>query len=190
MVMQGRGKWPPSDTPPDPTMSGRPCRRPLSGRGEATPPFGMLLLTRGAASFLAGSGVPVPAGRVTLRFLTYAWKHEGAWAQRPERHVVFRPAWEVLVTGRLPRRRPSRGGLRRAHREGQGGGARRGPDALLLLVPPESSHEPGGARGRSDPRSRFDLWPLPAFGQWTQVGKNATFGLGRYEIVGRDEEQS
>jgi hypothetical protein len=91
----------------------------------------MLLLTRGAASFLEGSGaaqvaysdqdnlvraddavgqrqgfasLPAPAGRVTLRFLTYArLKQEGAWAQRPELHVVFRPAREVLVAGRLPR---------------------------------------------------------------------------------------
>lgn len=32
------------------------------------------------------------------------------------------------------------------------------------------------------------FWPFLVFGQWTHVGKNATFGLGRYEIVPSGEE--
>ena len=32
------------------------------------------------------------------------------------------------------------------------------------------------------------FWPFLVFGQWAHVGKNATFGLGRYELSGAQRE--
>lgn len=47
----------------------------------------------------------------------------------------------------------------------------------------------GGLVGEAVYEGPLDgLWPFLVFGQWTHVGKNATFGLGRYEIVGSPQE--
>jgi hypothetical protein len=44
----------------------------------------------------------------------------------------------------------------------------------------------GGLVGEAEYEGALDAaWPFLEFGQWTHVGKNATFGLGRYEIVAR-----
>lgn len=45
----------------------------------------------------------------------------------------------------------------------------------------------GGLVGEAAYEGDFEpFWPFLVFGQWTHVGKNATFGLGRYAIVGSD----
>ncbi len=42
----------------------------------------------------------------------------------------------------------------------------------------------GGILGEAEYEGDLQpFWPYLVFGQWTHVGKNATFGLGRYEIA-------
>lgn len=49
----------------------------------------------------------------------------------------------------------------------------------------------GGLVGEAVYEGPLDgLWPILVFGQWTHVGKNATFGLGGYEIVESPQESA
>jgi len=141
------------------------------------------------------TSLPPSGGRFTLRFMMYTrLKHEGGWVQRPDFHVVFR-----RLLGRLS-------SLAIFHC-----GARLEVDFVgliekakaIALVDDRTRWEDwtryssrqdrhmilGGLVGEATYEGPLDgLWPFLVFGQWTHVGKNATFGLGRYEIAEATQE--
>ncbi len=135
------------------------------------------------------AAVSCPARGVGVRFLTQTrLTHEGRIARHPEFHIVFR-----RLLGRLS-------SLARFH-----GGGPLDIDFRTLIAAAEqvrllqdltawTSWE--RYSGRQDRRMEWagivglatyegDLapfWPYLVFGQWTHVGKGATFGLGRYHL--------
>ena len=138
---------------------------------------------------------PLPPGRVCLRFLTQTrLTHEGVVVRRPEFHVFFR-----RLLGRLS-------SLARFHGGGpldvdfrglieQAGGIRLVRDETCWTTwarysaRQERRMEWSGIVG--DAVYDGDLgpfWPYLVFGQWTHVGKGATFGLGAYRVSTVDEE--
>ena len=143
-----------------------------------------------SVSLAACAGLPAPEGPVTVRFLTCTrLKHEGAWATRPEFHVLFR-----RLLGRLSSLAVFHCGVRLdldfvglieqakavklvEDRTGWKDWARYSSrqDRRMVL---------GGLVGEAVYEGLLEgLWPFLVFGQWTHVGKNATFGLGRYEVA-------
>lgn len=135
--------------------------------------------------------VACPGDTVRIRFVTQTrLKHEGSFVRRPDFHVFFR-----RLLGRLS-------SLARFH----------GPGPLDLdfrdLIERSQSVviEDDGTRwtrwarysARQDRRMEWEglvgavtyrgdlkpFWPYLVFGQWTHVGKGATFGLGGYRIGG------
>lgn len=129
-------------------------------------------------------------GRLTLRFLTPTRiKHNGNFIEHPEFHAVFRALLRRLSS------------LALFHC-----GVRLDVDYRGLIAQAESvrlvedrSRRLDFERYSSRQRQRMDLSglvgeaayegdlstfaPYLLFGQWTHVGKNATFGLGRYELL-------
>jgi hypothetical protein len=135
------------------------------------------------------AAVPTPPGPVRVRFLTQTrLKHDGAYVRRPEFQTVFR-----RLLGRLS-------SLARFHC-----GAPLDVDFRGLI---EAAREVQLVRdgtqwtawtrysGRQDRRMEWEgfvgaatyegdlkpFWPYLVFGQWTHVGKGATFGLGGYRL--------
>ncbi|PYQ03036.1 MAG: hypothetical protein DMF82_14310 [Acidobacteria bacterium] len=149
-----------------------------------------------SASLAACQTLTPPAGPVKVRFLTCTrLKHEGQWAVRPEFHVLFR-----RLLGRLS-------SLAVFHC-----GARLDLDFIGLIEQAKavklvtdctrwedwsrySSRQDrrmtlGGLVGEAVYEGPLEpLWPFLVFGQWTHVGKNATFGLGRYQLVSTTKEK-
>jgi hypothetical protein len=135
------------------------------------------------------AAVPCPARRTGVRFLTQTrLTHDGRIARRPEFHIVFR-----RLLGRLS-------SLARFH-----GGGPLDIDFRGLIAAAEQVRLVRDMTawttwerysGRQDRRMEWagivgaatyegDLapfWPYLVFGQWTHVGKGATFGLGRYRL--------
>jgi len=136
-----------------------------------------------------------PQGPVTLRFLTYTrLKHDGDWARRPEFHVVFR-----RLLGRLSSLALFHCGVRldldfvdlieRAKAVRLVEDRTRWEDWTRYSSRQDRRMTLGGLVGEAVYEGPLDgLWPFLVFGQWTHVGKNATFGLGRYEIVDAPQE--
>jgi hypothetical protein len=135
-----------------------------------------------------------PAGPLTVRFLTYTrLKHDGQWARRPEFHIVFR-----RLIGRLSSLAVFHCGVRL---DLDFAGLIDAAKAVKLIE--DRTHWEDWTRysSRQDRRMTLgglvgeavyegplaDLWPFIVFGQWTHVGKNATFGLGRYEVADPQE---
>ncbi len=136
-----------------------------------------------------------PSGPVTLRFLTYTrLKHEGDWVRHPEFHVVFR-----RLLGRLSSLALFHCGVRldldfvdlieRAKAVRLVEDRTRWEDWTRYSSRQDRRMTLGGLVGEAVYEGPLDgLWPFLVFGQWTHVGKNATFGLGRYEIVDSPQE--
>jgi CRISPR-associated endoribonuclease Cas6 len=136
--------------------------------------------------------IPCPAGGVRVRFVTQTrLKHGDTVVRRPEFQILFR-----RLLGRLS-------SLARFHCGGpldldfrdliEGAGQ-------VLLVKDETRWTTWARySARQDRRMDWtglvgtatyegDLtpfWPYLVFGQWTHVGKGATFGLGSYQIADR-----
>lgn len=148
-----------------------------------------------SVSLAACASSPPGAGRFTLRFLTYTrLKHEGAWVQRPEFHVVFR-----RLLGRLSSLAVFHCGIRldvdfvglieQAKAVTLVDDRTRWEDWTRYSSRQDRHMTLGGLVGEATYEGDLGgLWPFLVFGQWTHVGKNATFGLGRYEIVGAEKE--
>jgi hypothetical protein len=168
---------------------------PLSGPGACVySDADRLVRTHNGSISLADCLGPAPA-KATLRFLTWTrLKHDGMWARRPEFHILFR-----RLLGRLS-------SLAAFHC-----GARLDLDFAGLIeeakrvrLAEDRTRWDSWSRYSSRQRRSMDLggligaavyegdlepfWPFLLFGQWTHVGKNATFGLGRYELVEVQEE--
>jgi hypothetical protein len=130
-----------------------------------------------------------PAGPFTLRFLTYTrLKHEDQWARRPEFHVLVR-----RLLGRLsslavfhcggPLQADFLSLIERAKAVRLVADRTRWEDWTRYSSRQERRMVLGGLVGEAVYEGPVeDLWPYLCFGQWTHVGKNATFGLGRYRI--------
>ncbi len=165
---------------------------PLSGR--RTPVYSEedhLVRAHDDSVSLAGcEGLVPPSGPVTLRLLTYTrLKHESEWARRPEFHVLFRRLLSRLSSlalfhcgtrldldflGLIEQARSVKLVDDRTRWEDRARYSARQDRRMIL----------GGLRGEAVYEGSFEgLWPYLVFGQWTHVGKNATFGQGRYEIV-------
>ena len=140
-------------------------------------------------------GLRTPAGPLTVRFLTYTrLKHDGQWAKRPEFHVLFRRLLgrlsslavfhcggrlDVDFLGLIEQARAVRLVEDRTQWEDWTRYSSRQDRRMVL----------GGLVGEAVYEGPLEaLWPFLVFGQWTHVGKNATFGLGRYEIVPPNKE--
>jgi hypothetical protein len=132
---------------------------------------------------------PELSGRLTLRFLTPTRiKHAGQYVERPEFHAVFRALLRRLSS------------LALFHCD-----VRLDIDYRGLIAQAESirlvedrTRNISFERYSARQRQRMDLgglvgeavyegdlttfMPYLLFGQWTHVGKNATFGLGRYHL--------
>jgi hypothetical protein len=150
-----------------------------------------LVRAHDAASSLADcASLPAPAGSFVLRFVTYTrLKHEGRWVRHPEFHVLLR-----RLLGRFS-------SLALFHcggpLEADFLGLIEAAKAVRLVADRTRWEDWTRYSSRQDRRmvlgglvreAVYDgpmarLWPYLVFGQWTHVGKNATFGLGRYEIV-------
>lgn len=146
----------------------------------------------GAVTLADCAEVPCPAGgRIRVRFLTQTrLTHDGAVARRPEFQILFR-----RLLGRLS-------SLARFH----GGGPLeidfRGliERAQAVRLVQDDTRWTTWARysTRQDRRMEWEgiagtavyegdlspFWPYLVFGQWTHVGKGATFGLGAYRVEG------
>lgn len=131
-----------------------------------------------------------PRESAKMRFVTYTrLKHDGGWSRTPEFHVVFR-----RLLGRLS-------SLSLFHcgtpLEADFAGLIEQARAIRLVRDGTQWRE--WTRFSSRQRRRIPMgglvgdatyegelspfWPFIVFGQWTHVGKGATFGQGRYEIV-------
>jgi hypothetical protein len=143
-----------------------------------------------AISLAACENLPPPMGSVTLRLLTYTrLKHEGQWAQTPEFHVLFRrllgrlsslavfhcgAGLDLDFVGLIDQAKAVRLVEDRTRWEDWTRYSSRQDRRMVF----------GGLVGEAVYEGPLDrLWPFLVFGQWTHVGKNATFGLGRYELV-------
>jgi hypothetical protein len=143
------------------------------------------------------AAVPAPARGIRVGFVTQArLTHEGRIARRPDFHVFFR-----RLLGRLS-------SLARFHCGGPLDVDFRGLIEQAQRVRLVADHTRWTAwtrySGRQDRRMEWtgivgeatyegDLapfWPYLVFGQWTHVGKGATFGLGNYRIASLDGEPS
>lgn len=131
-----------------------------------------------------------PPGPLTVRFLTYTrLKHEGQWSRRPDFHVLFRRLLGRLSSlsvfhcgarldldflGLIEQARAVRLVEDRTRWEDWARYSSRQDRRMIL----------GGLIGEAVYEGPIEtLWPFLVFGQWTHVGKNATFGLGRYELA-------
>ena len=127
---------------------------------------------------------------MALRFLTCTrLKHDGQWAQCPAFQVLFR-----RLLGRLSSLAAFHCGFRldldfvglieRAGAVRLVEDRTRWEDWRRYSSRQDRHMVLGGLVGEAvyeGPLEEF--WPFVVFGQWTHVGKNATFGLGRYEVV-------
>ena len=133
--------------------------------------------------------VPCPERGVRVVFLTQTrLTHDGGLARRPEFHIVFR-----RLLGRLS-------SLARFHGDGPLDVDFRGLIAAAEDVRLTANDTRWAAWTRYSARQdrrmewtgligaatyegdRTPFWPYLVFGQWTHVGKGATFGLGRYAL--------
>jgi hypothetical protein len=151
-----------------------------------------MVRSAGARVSLAACRARAPSlnGRLTLRFLTPTrLKHDNRLVEHPEFHVLFRALLRRLSS------------LALFHC-----GVRLDVDYRGLIAAAETvrlvedrSRRLDFERYSSRQRQRMDLGglvgeavyeghltpfvPYLLFGQWTHVGKNATFGLGRYRLL-------
>ena len=135
------------------------------------------------------ASVPCPARAVRIRFLTQTRLiHDGRVVRHPEFHVLFR-----RLLGRLS-------SLARFHGDGPLDVDFRGLIAAArdVRLATDDTRWTAWARysARQDRRMEWEglvgaaayegdlapFWPYLVFGQWTHVGKGATFGLGRYRL--------
>jgi hypothetical protein len=140
------------------------------------------------------AAVPCPAGAVTVRFVTQTrLKHGDQFVRHPEFHIFFR-----RLLGRLS-------SLSRFHCGGPLDVDFRGliEQAQAVQLVRDETRWTTWARysARQDRRMEWaglvgavtydgDLkpfWPYLVFGQWTHVGKGATFGLGQYRLGAHTE---
>lgn len=166
---------------------------PLTGASERVYEGGESLVTpREAPLALAECAVlPCPAGPAWVRFVTQTrLKQGGAFARRPDFQLLFR-----RLLGRLS-------SLARFHDGGPLDVDFRGliEAAAAVRLVRDDTRWTRWARysGRQDRRMEWDglvgpaayegdlraFWPYLAFGQWTHVGSNTTFGLGGYRVEG------
>lgn len=136
-----------------------------------------------------------PEAPITVRFVTYTrLKHDGDWARRPEFHVLFR-----RLIGRLSSLAVFHCGVRldldflrlieRAKATKLIDDRTRWEDWTRYSSRQDRRMTLGGLVGEAAYEgSLTEFWPFLVFGQWTHVGKNATFGMGRYEIAGFNKE--
>lgn len=164
---------------------------PLTGAGGLVYAGGDRLVTprEAAVSLDDCSALSIPPRRVCLTFVTQMrLKQDGGFARRPEFQVLFR-----RLLGRLS-------SLAQLHGDGPLGVDFRGlieAAAAVRLVRDETRwtrwERYSGRQGRRMEWEGFvggaeyegDLrpfWPYLVFGQWTHVGSDTTFGLGRYQI--------
>lgn len=136
--------------------------------------------------------IPCPEGGLRIRFLTQTrLTHDGALARHPEFHVLFR-----RLLGRLS-------SLSRFHCGTPLDVDFRGliEQACTVRLVADETRWTRWTRysSRQDRRMDWDgfvgaatyegdlapFWPYLVFGQWTHVGKGATFGLGGYRLEER-----
>lgn len=136
-----------------------------------------------------------PRGAFVIRYLTCTrLKHEGRWAERPEFHVVFRRLLGRLSSLSLfhcgvPLDLDFRGLIEKARAVKLVQDATKWRDWTRYSSRQDRRMVLGGLVGEARYEGAVDeFWPYLVFGQWTHVGKNATFGLGRYELEPRMEE--
>jgi hypothetical protein len=140
------------------------------------------------------AAVPCPAGVVRVRFLTQTrLTHGGRVARRPDFQIVFRRLLGRLSSlarfhGGGPLDVDFRGLIERA------GGIRLAADETRWTTWTRYSGrqdrrmEWGGIAGAATYAGDLaPFWPYLVFGQWTHVGKGATFGLGRYRLEPAEE---
>lgn len=169
---------------------------PLKSRGPCVySDADRLVRTHDGSVSLAECAAGAGPSRVAVRFLTWTrLKHESHWARRPEFHILFR-----RLLGRIS-------SLAVFHC-----GVRLDLDfvglieqAKLVRLAENRTHWGSWSRYSSRQRRAIELdgllgeavyegdlepfWPFLVFGQWTHVGKNATFGLGRYELAEAGKE--
>lgn len=138
---------------------------------------------------LSDRGPAPPTGPLRIRFLTQTrLKHEGMIVRRPEFQVLFRALLRRLSSLALfhcdTRLEVDYRGLIAEAEE-------------IKLVRDETRWEEwtryssrqgqrmawGGFTGTATYEGNFTpFWPYLVFGQWTHVGKAATFGLGQYRL--------
>lgn len=145
------------------------------------------------------AAVPCSPGPARVHFVTQTrLKHGDTWARRPEFHVLFR-----RLLGRLsslarfhcgqPLDLDFRGLIAAA------GGVRLAADhtqwATWARYSARQDRRMAWSGLIGDATYEGDLrpfWPYLVFGQWTHIGKGATFGLGAYRLaaVGPKKEQA
>ncbi len=136
-----------------------------------------------------------PRGEFAIRYLTCTrLKHEGRWAERPEFHVVFRRLLGRLSSLSLfhcsaPLDVDFTGLIEQARAVKLVRNQTRWRDWTRYSSQQDRRMVLGGLVGEARYEGPVaELWPFLTFGQWTHVGKNATFGLGRYELEPKIED--
>ncbi len=148
----------------------------------------------GAITLTGFEGLEAPH-RFGVRFLTPArLKHGGNWIRHPEFHVLVRRLLSRLSSLALfhcDRRLDLdfRGLIAQAERVALVEDRTHWRDLPRYSSRQDRHMVLGGIVGDAEYEGPVGaLWPFLVFGQWTHVGKNATFGLGRYEIVASPKE--
>lgn len=126
-------------------------------------------------------------GRLTVRFLTPTrLKHNGQLAERPEFHVLFRALLRRLSSLALFHCDVRldvdyRGLIAEAEQVKLTSNNTEWHDWQRYSSRQGQRMDFGGLIGEASYEGEFSAFlPYLLFGQWTHVGKNATFGLGRY----------
>ena len=134
-------------------------------------------------------GVPPPDGKVTIEFLTQTrLKHGERYVRVPEFHILFR-----RLLGRLsslarfhcgaPLNVDFRGLIEKAEKVRLVRDETRWTRWERYSSRQDRRMEWEGIVGRATYDGDLEpFWPYLFFGQWTHVGKGATFGLGRYRL--------
>ncbi len=154
--------------------------------------------TRDAAVTLADcAAVPCPDRGVRVRFLTQTrLTHGEAVVRRPEFHVFFRRLLGRLSSlarfhGGGPLEVDFRGLIERAGQVRLVRDETRWTTWARYSARQDRRMEWAGIVG--DVAYEGDLapfWPYLVFGQWTHVGKGATFGLGAYRVEAMNGEEA
>lgn len=131
-----------------------------------------------------------PPGRVQVQFLTPArLKHEGAFARRPEFHVLFRALLRRLSSLALfhcDQRLDVdyRWLIEEAKSVKLAKDETRWEEWARYSSRQGQRMEWGGITGAAIYEGDLaPFWPYLLFGQWTHAGKGATFGLGQYRLA-------
>ncbi len=135
------------------------------------------------------AAVPCPPGGARVRFLTQTrLTHDGAVVRRPEFQVLFRRLLGRLSSlarfhGGGPLEVDFRGLIEQAGRIRLARDETRWATWTRYSGRQDRRMEWGGIEGAAVYEGDLaPFWPYLVFGQWTHVGKGATFGLGAYRV--------